>query len=150
MKNTLIPSWNSSFGVLSSFFDWPEPAFAQWKNSLYSSARHPIDISEDKEHIIIEVPLAGYPKEHVEVSLEKSTVFIKASFGLKSSSDNKNKLIERVKKSEVNLSVDLFDLIETNGENNVPQAYMQDGMLKIVLNKKNKGVKPSITKVTVK
>ncbi len=150
MKNTLIPSWNSLFSELSSFSDWPESVFGQWKSSLYSSARHPIDISEDKEHIIIEVPLAGYPKEHVEVSLDNSKVLIKASFGLKPENDSKNKLIERVRKSEVNLSVDLFDLIATSGEENTPQASMTDGMLKIVLNKKHKENKTSAQKVLIK
>jgi HSP20 family protein len=134
MKTTSLIPWLST-SELASFFDWPDKAIDRWRNSLYSTFKYPLDVSENENTITIEVPLAGYSKSDISVSMLNSIVSIKANKN-KKDEEEKTFLVKRLKSEDLELSVDLFDLIED--DDSKINASFTDGLLKVSLQKKSK------------
>lgn len=97
-------------------------------------APYAVDVREDPDHFYVEAELPGFRKEEVDITLENQTLTISAE--RKEERDQKDKkgdllLHER----RYNRFMRSFTLPPTVDEQSV-NAKLQDGVLKIVLNKR--------------
>lgn len=131
MKTSLLQTrWPSS--VFDSIFNLDSSWFENWSNSLYSTAPHPLDISETENSLYVEVPLAGFKKEEIEVSILDSVLSINAKKN--PSNEKRNKIVARIKTKNLVLSINLHDLID---EKTIKCSF-KDGLLCVEFEKQIK------------
>jgi HSP20 family molecular chaperone IbpA len=130
----LNAGWNLKDSIFTSFFDWPESIFAGWESSLYKTAQHPVDVYETNEYVVVEVPLAGFKKDDIKVSVNNGSLSIQASIDNKNPDQDKKQVINRIKRNSVSINLNFAELVSEE----IPEAKFEDGMLKISLHKKQK------------
>ncbi|HEY0009934.1 MAG TPA: Hsp20/alpha crystallin family protein [Tepidisphaeraceae bacterium] len=99
-----------------------------------------VDVREDADHLYVEAELPGYRKEEVDITLENSTLTISAE--RKAEQESKGEWLLRERRySSFSRS---FTLPPTVDESTV-DAKLEDGLLKITLNKRQESKPRKIT-----
>lgn len=101
-----------------------------------------VDISETPEHILVQVELAGVPRDNVDVQIEGDILTIK---GTRPEDETLHYLRVERPKGEFRRSFTIGVPVENDGV----KATMHDGILEIVLPKVQKA-KPEQVKIEVK
>ena len=100
------------------------------------TAAYPVDIHEDENHLYVEAEMPGFNRDDVNVTLENGLLTIAAERQEQPKREGETHLNER-RYRRVQRS---FTLPNTVDEDNVA-AKLEDGVLKLTLNKKEE-VKP--------
>lgn len=103
------------------------------ENNGYSLTPYGVDIWEDADHIYVEAELPGFQKEDVDITMENSTLTIAAERKAESKQENQGDWLLNERRYARFLRS--FTLPPTVDEGSV-QAKLQDGVLKITLNKR--------------
>jgi HSP20 family molecular chaperone IbpA len=143
MKNTLL---TTPWGIADTFFDSGlfnsifDVDFSKAFNALNVDP-YPTDQYLDKDgNLVLEVPLAGYKKEDISVSIEKDYLVLSVKHSEKST-DIKY-IVEKIRKKALTLK---WYLNDTFVQSEISSNF-SDGLLKIVLPvKKNEKKEDKIT-----
>jgi len=105
--------------------------------------RPEVDIYQDKDNVVVEMPLAGVDPKKIDISVEDNVLTVKGSMDEKKEVKEKDFYRKEIRRGTFERSLTLP--VEVKGEK--AQADFEGGMLKIVLPKK---VAVKKKKVTVK
>ncbi len=94
-----------------------------------------VDVREDQDHLYVEAELPGFKKEEVDITLESGTLSITAERKEETENASENKGEWLLKERRYSRFSRSFNLPPTVDEN-VVDAKLVDGVLKITLNKK--------------
>lgn len=115
------PSW-------SLFSD---PFFTEFFDVLNEKVSFPYDISSKHDTVYIDIPLAGYSKNDINLSLEDDILTLQVN------EINKDNTIfylhNGIKKSSLRLSWNIYNL-----DNNTIKSTFKNGLLRISIEKKKK------------
>jgi len=134
----IIP-WRPSFD-LDRFFEeenrWPP--FAPMRKFLAPA----MDIYEEKNNIVVEMPLAGVPPEKVDISIENDLLTVKGEVEEKKETKEENYYHKEIKRGSFVRQASLPMAVKGDGA----KAETANGMLKIIIPKaeKAKGKKISV------
>ncbi len=134
-----IVPWKS-FKDIDKFFEEDWMPFIPAMPRIWEPA---MDIYEDKDNIVVEVPLAGIKPEKVDVTVEGDVLTIKGAKEDKKEEKGKNYWRKEVRSGSFLRSVTLP--VEVKGDK--AKAESIDGMLKITI---PKAVKTKAKKIGVK
>ncbi len=115
-----------------------------WAEGMVTAA-YPVDIHEDENHLFIEAELPGFKKEEIDLTLENGVLTITAQRSEEHEKD-RDKRTRHLHERRFARVQRAFTLPTTVDESKV-DAKLDDGVLKITLNKREE-VKPR--KITVK
>ena len=105
--------------------------------------RPEVDIYQDKDNVVVEMPLAGVDPKKIDISVEDNVLTVKGSMDEKKEVKEKDFYRKEIRRGTFERSLTLP--VKVKGEK--AQADFEGGMLKIVLPKK---VAVKKKKVTVK
>jgi HSP20 family protein len=125
--------------VLNRFFGAQPEGRARW--SPYA-----VDVREDADHVYVDAELPGFKKEEVEITLENQTLTISAERHEETKEESGKKGEYLLNERRYGRFLRSFTLPPTVDEKKV-DAKLQDGMLQIVLNKRE-DTKPKKIAVT--
>jgi len=91
----------------------------------------PVDVSRDKKNVYVEMPLAGFKPEDVEISVEENVLTVKGKTKEKKEEKKKNYSRQEIRKGAFEKSV----VLPSDVKENKAVAEFKDGMLNIVLPK---------------
>ena len=113
-----------------------------------SVALFPVDVREDGDHLYVEADLPGFSKDDINITLENSTLTITAEKSLETKEGNGSKgeqkgdyLLQERRYSRLQRSFTLPPSIDGQ----TVQAKLEDGVLKIVLNRREETKPRKIT-----
>jgi HSP20 family protein len=104
-----------------------------------------VDVYEDKDNVVVEMPLANIDPEKVEITVENNVLTVSGKSEHKSEVDEKNYYRKEVRTGMFNRSIALPKSV--NGEK--AEATYDKGVLKVVVPKAEEA-KPKTIKVTAK
>lgn len=104
-----------------------------------------VDVYQDKDNVIVEIPLAGVDPNKVSITIENDVLKIEGSMEHKSEIDEKNYYRKEVRAGSFYRAVAL----PTQVKGSDAKADFENGMLKITIPKAEE-VKPRSIKVNVK
>ena len=129
----------STFNLIDAFFG---PDFFGTFNAL-NSEPYPTDQFWDKDgNLNIEVPLAGYKREDISLSIEKDYLVLKAA------KQNRHNAVHYVNEGIRKKELVRRWLINGNFEQDKIESKFEDGLLTITLPPKQKEV-PKIKQITI-
>lgn len=128
--------WIDPFEEIDRFFGERLPAFSQ------RSFTPAVDLYQDKEHVIVEMPLSGIDPEKVNVSIESDVLTVSGSTEKKSEVDEKAYYRKEIRRGSFYRSIAL----PTHVSGDTADASYEDGILKIKV-PKSPDVKPKSIKV---
>ena len=103
------------------------------------------NISEDRDHIFVEVALPGFKGDHISVSVENDILTVDAKVEKKTEVDEKNYSLKEFSAESVHRS---FQLPSAVVGDKATASYKEDGMLRVTVPKREE-VKPKAVKVQV-
>lgn len=104
-----------------------------------------VDVYQEKNNVIVEMPLAGVDPKKIDISVEDNVLTVKGSVDEKKEIKEKDFYRKEIRRGMFERSITLP--VEVKGEK--AQAESEDGMLKIILPKKT-AVKKKKVAVKVK
>ena len=104
-----------------------------------------MDMYEDKDNVVVEFKVAGFPKDKVEISIEDGRLLVKGNLS-KEEEDNKDRKYYRkeIKKMSFSKSIDIPVSVTADKA----KATFNDGILRVVL-PKSEEAKPKKISVQV-
>lgn len=103
--------------------------------------RPEVDIYQDNDNVVVEMPLAGVDPKKIDISVEDNVLTVKGSVDEKKEVKEKNFYRKEIRRGTFERSLTLP--VEVKGEK--AQAELEGGMLKIVLPKKAVVKKKKVT-----
>ncbi len=103
--------------------------------------RPEVDIYQDKDNVVVEMPLAGVDPKKIDISVEDNVLTVKGSVDEKKEVKEKDFYRKEIRRGTFERSLTLP--VEVKGEK--AQAEFEGGMLKIVLPKKAVVKKKKVT-----
>ncbi|OQA35394.1 MAG: Spore protein SP21 [Parcubacteria group bacterium ADurb.Bin326] len=128
------------FPLIDSF-DEMEKAFENWP-VVSNSFTPALDVYEEKDNVVVEVPLAGIDPEKLDVSIENNVLTIKGENEKKSEVEDKNYYRKEVRWGSFYRSVALPTKVNGDGA----EANYDQGVLTIRVPKAEE-VKPKTIKI---
>lgn len=130
----------------NSIFDDMDRMMADaWLPVMKQSFSPAVDIYEDKDNVVVEMPLAGVDPEKVEITVEDNVLHVSGSNEHKSEVDEKNYYRKEVRYGAFNRVVALPKAVVGDKAN----ATFDKGILKISMPKAEEA-KPKTIKVNIK
>lgn len=147
--DSLINYLNSSNIVTKPFNDFWDILFynkTDDKNTIFQYNKHigGVNVIENDKNYIIEVNVPGFKKENITVQVEKGFLNICGEYNESKEDENKNYTRKEFCKKSFNRTFTLPENIDDNF-----QATLNDGILKIVANKKTIEEKENIKNIII-
>lgn len=121
---------------------WPEMDQDIWSGDVFNFAPA-VDVYEDREHVIVETPLAGIDPEKVSIEIEDTILKISGSSERTSEVDDKNYYRREVRHGSFYRAVALPKAVDGDQA----KAFYDKGLLKVVVPKREEA-RPKTIKVT--
>ena len=134
MMSNLQKVWDSPFGLLSDLDRALQGRLEA--NESERTAKYPVDIHEDDNGLTVHAELPGFKKEQVEVSIDNGVLTIAAQREMPDNEGVTTHLHER-RFTRIRRQFTLPTTVDTTDV----EATLEDGVLKLTLNKKE-DVKP--------